>query len=275
MKLVFRLFQSISSRDSCVTKKQCRKRPKRFRKVDRNMEKNVPLESSKEALDDSQISASVSNSPESEIESDGGASFKANERSKENPTVFSKQMSRIEAKMNHIQTALQQIQRMIIRNKIECGSSKSDVALSASELPLQTVESLDKFEIDLSTPSYRKEIVSFQRFVHLNIVVHINNSKFNGFFQFEYLAIINGAAGDGDGSKIIRSVVFATIAREVLSRFTWTGKSAKPNSKLGFFSKKKTVQLFFDVVRLYDSQYTKSECEDDLKYKVFKHAYKE
>lgn len=89
------------------------------------------------------------------------------------------------------------------------------------------------------------------------------------------MAAINGICGDKSGSKVIRSIVFATVSPKILSKYTWTGKSSKKNLKLNFVSKKNIIQLFFDVVRAYDPKYTKAECEEDLKYKIFKYMYKE
>lgn len=66
-------------------------------------------------------------------------------------------------------------------------------------------------------------------------------------FQFEYLSMIDGSAGDKNGSKIIRSVVFATISKQVLCRFTWTGRSKKSSTKFNFAANKNIVRIFFDV----------------------------
>lgn len=144
------------------------------------------MDSSKEQLNDSQKSASVIIPQASESESDRTISFKANEHPKQDSDVFCKQMSRIEAKVNRIQTVLQQIQRMIISTKIHDGSGNSDCAQNVFELPLQTVQSLDKFESDLSTPSYRNKIVSIHRFVLIKMAFM---KKFVGNFTFSFVII--------------------------------------------------------------------------------------
>lgn len=74
---------------------------------------------------------------------------------------------------------------------------------------------------------------------------------------------------------MFRSVVFAAISPQVLSKYTWTGRSTKPNVKLSFEKKQNIVQILFDVVYAYDSRYSRTECEEDWKYKIFKYAYKE
>lgn len=87
------------------------------------------------------------------------------------------------------------------------------------------------------------------------------------------MVTINGIAGDESGSKIVRSIVFATVDRQVLSKYTWTGKSNKSNTKLNFASKKNLIQLFFDVIRTYDRKYTRADCEEDLTYEILKYVY--
>lgn len=80
---------------------------------------------------------------------------------------------------------------------------------------------------------------------------------------------INGIGGMKNGSKIIRSVVAATISPKVLSMYTWTGRSGKK----AFETKKKIVDLFYLVIRSYDAGYSRTNCLTDLKYKIFKYAY--
>lgn len=92
-------------------------------------------------------------------------------------------------------------------------------------------------------------------------------------FQFDHLLIINGTNGITDGGKIIRSVVYATICPTVLQNYTWTGHSAnnKPGQKKDFMKKKNIFAVFFDVIYAYDKKYTKSQCEDDMKNRIFKY----
>lgn len=79
-------------------------------------------------------------------------------------------------------------------------------------------------------------------------------------------------AGHEKGSKIVKSVVLATISQELLSEFTWTGKSNKGEKK-AFNSKKAIIEMLYNVIRAYDATYTRSTCTHDLKYKIFKYAY--
>lgn len=84
---------------------------------------------------------------------------------------------------------------------------------------------------------------------------------------------INGVRGDKDGSKIIRSVVHATISPTLLSKYTWTGRSSSKEKKQILSSKEKIIDLIYNVVKMYDVNYSRSECNEDLKYKVCKYAY--
>lgn len=92
-------------------------------------------------------------------------------------------------------------------------------------------------------------------------------------FQFLYLCTINGTNGIKDGGKIVRSVVFSTICPSVLKKFSWTGNSGfnQPGLKKDFKQKKNIFGIFFDVIYAYDKKYTKMDCEDDLKNRIFKH----
>lgn len=82
------------------------------------------------------------------------------------PPQWIKQVSRLEVKVNQIYDLLVQLQRMTISTKIGAseGPDKSHVL---SELPLQTVDSLNKFESALGTVMYRKEVVKNLLFLHL------------------------------------------------------------------------------------------------------------
>lgn len=84
---------------------------------------------------------------------------------------------------------------------------------------------------------------------------------------------INGVRGDKNGSKIIKSVIHATISPTLLSNYTWTGRSSAREIKLALSTKKRIIDLIYNVVKSYDVNYSRSDCEDDLKYKVFKYAH--
>lgn len=67
-------------------------------------------------------------------------------------------IARIEAKVNQVHNVLLQLQRMMISSQI--AGSEIDASSQLQELPLQTVESLSKFEADLGVVTYRKQVVS-------------------------------------------------------------------------------------------------------------------
>lgn len=84
---------------------------------------------------------------------------------------------------------------------------------------------------------------------------------------------INGVGEDREGSKIIRSVAHAIISPELLKKFTWTGRSAPKVQKNSFSTKEKIIGLIYNTVNAYDTKYSRSNCDSDLKYRVCKHAH--
>lgn len=91
------------------------------------------------------------------------------------------------------------------------------------------------------------------------------------FSQIVHLCTINGTNGNKEGGKIVRSVVFATISPTILKGYTWTGTS-KQQQKSGFMKYKQIFGVFFTVIRAYDKNYSQSDCEDDMKNRIFKHV---
>lgn len=90
----------------------------------------------------------------------------------------------------------------------------------------------------------------------------------------KYLISLNGARGSKKGSKIVKSVVEAVISRAVLSTYTWTGRTnSTVTKKNALSSKQNTLDLIFEVIKAYDTNYSKQECMDDIKYKVCKYAH--
>lgn len=84
-------------------------------------------------------------------------------------TGLERQVFRIEAKLNEMQSVMLQIQRMIISSSI--GVSASIRPEEFPELPLITEDSLNKFEKDLSEESYMKKVVS--DIEYLNILTNV------------------------------------------------------------------------------------------------------
>lgn len=119
--------------------------------------------------------------------------------------------------------------------------------LSREGLPLATCVEINEFEKKLRNDAYRAKIISL-------------------------LIVINGESGDKKGEKIIKQIFDAIIDVEIKTQFTWTGKSAMGKTKLAFSEYKEIINLIYAVVRRADSQYTKSECEHDLTYRVLKYT---
>lgn len=180
-----------------------------------------------------------------------------------------RQVCRIEAKLNNIQSTLSQLHRAIITSTIDSIDENQ-----FPELPLDTEDSMNKFEKDLCDKSFRKKAVSIMSIliVMKNIVILLMRTSIF-FSQEAYLISLNGIGGAKDGSKIVRSVVLSTISSELLSTYTWTGRSQNSNKK-AFESKKNIINLLYTAIRAYDSSYSEADCSSDLKYKIFKYAYR-
>lgn len=156
---IFRFCYSLQN-DDCVSEKRQRKKSDRLGEI-ADDDDLVTLDDSKEMLycygqSENELNVDSTN------ESDERILSKADKRPK-NSNVHSKQTSRIEAKVNHLQTLLEQIQRSIISNIVNGAAGITDfesIQNTSDLLPLKTVESLDQFDSDLSTSSYRKKIVS-------------------------------------------------------------------------------------------------------------------
>lgn len=67
-----------------------------------------------------------------------------------------KQVCRIEAKLNQMQSVMLQIQRMVISSSVADTPRPEEFP----ELPLLTEDAINKFESDLNEKSYKKNIVS-------------------------------------------------------------------------------------------------------------------
>lgn len=93
--------------------------------------------------------------------------------------------------------------------------------------------------------------------------------------QIDHLCTIHGTNGTKGGGKIIRSVVYSTICPSILKNYTWTGNSSNNNKtiqKRDFNKKANIFAIFFSVIYAYDKNYTKSQCEDDFKNRIFKYV---
>lgn len=112
-------------------------------------------------IDDSDVSMK-SIDCESESDDGGSVSFRDNGFPKQN--VSDTQILRIEAKVNQIHKVLLHVQRMMM--SLAAGSNNVIMSELVTEypdlpeMPLKSVDSLENFEKDLSTSSYRKQAVS-------------------------------------------------------------------------------------------------------------------
>lgn len=192
-------------------------------------------------------------------------------------TVREINIAQIEAKLDMVSLDVQKILRMVISltsNRASVCEDEIHPNFLAS-LPLKTEESTAKFEDDLNESKFRNAVVISHI---INFIFYCHNTKhlsvyciafFSTFpyFQFNHLCTIHGSNGPKTGGKIIRSVVFSTICPTVLQTYTWSGSGDKNNFK----NRKNIFAVFFDVVFAYDKNYTKSQCEDDMKQRIFKY----
>lgn len=149
--------------------KRSRIKPNRLGVASTNKDNYFEMDKSQDSTEETTSQQSESDFVESADESD---SFKENELSTPDNGVYRRQMSRFEAKLDHIQTVVVQIQRMCITSKV---GDKIEHFKHFSELPLKTVMQIEDFEAKLVQDEYRKDIVS----------ILINSYKWcNQFKQF-------------------------------------------------------------------------------------------
>lgn len=120
-----------------------------FDAIDKSLE---AIDKDDDKDDDYVAPSSKSSSDVSASESVEKTTFKENG----SPNLLNRQLARLEVKINQMHLLLIQIQRASISN-VTSSLSELDRIL---ELPLQTVDMLNKFEVDLCQDSYRKKIVS-------------------------------------------------------------------------------------------------------------------
>lgn len=86
---------------------------------------------------------------------------------------------------------------------------------------------------------------------------------------------LHGSSGELNASKIIKSVVNAIIAPELLQKHTMTGKSDKKDvKKLRFKIYVNVLKIVKRVLLAADTSYNEIKFRKDLTYKVMKYAYK-
>lgn len=110
-------------------------------------------------------------------------SFDVNDSKKKTTNSLERQVCRIEAKINQMQSTLSQLHRTIISSAV--GVNAVPGPEQFPELPLDTEESMNKFETDLNEKSYRKKVVSvsIERVYFLNL---LNQNSDNFFFHDLY-----------------------------------------------------------------------------------------
>lgn len=86
------------------------------------------------------------------------------------------------------------------------------------------------------------------------------------------LSVINGRSGEKEGEKIIKPLFDKMISIELKAKFTWSGRTTLGYTKMPFSVYKEVVSLLFTVVRLADANYTTTQCQRDVTYRVLKHA---
>lgn len=83
-----------------------------------------------------------------------------------------------------------------------------------------------------------------------------------------------GNCGELDASKILRKLAFHIFTAELLSDFTWTGKTNKRGvRKFAIKDYKLLLSLIYETLHAADSSYTKGKFEEEFVAKVMKYAY--
>lgn len=140
-----------------------RKKTERFGDTSENMDDlldeinqstTTTTKSNNEDIDVVNLSESTSSNV-SNSESIGKITFEENGSQKS----LDRHLARLEAKINQMHSLLIQIQRACISSAVSSLNKMNELD-RINEIPLETEELLDKFELDLSQESYRQKIVS-------------------------------------------------------------------------------------------------------------------
>lgn len=87
--------------------------------------------------------------------------------------------------------------------------------------------------------------------------------------------MINGENIRKKGHDIISSVVDALIHPQIQAECTWSGKTnVSSKKKLAFSQFKEIIGVIHFTCRRADSNYSLKDCEENLIYKILKHAVK-
>lgn len=113
-------------------------------------------DSHEKCVEDSGSDVSFDSESDEESDHESGSRSKVKVSSHKAPN---KQMSRIEVKINQMYSCLVRVQRMVTAARIS-DSDNSNKSHILTELPVMSVDSLNKFESELGDPTYRKEVVS-------------------------------------------------------------------------------------------------------------------
>lgn len=89
------------------------------------------------------------------------------------------------------------------------------------------------------------------------------------------MRLIFGVTAPRNIKQAVPTIVNTLIQPEVLSKYTWTGKSSsKAVKKNAFRSLTEILDIIFQTMRAIDDKYTLDKLSHDITYNVLKYAYK-
>ncbi|XP_055307015.1 uncharacterized protein LOC129571263 [Sitodiplosis mosellana] len=114
-------------------------------------------------------------------------------------------------------------------------------------LPLRTSSEVENFEARLENqPEFRRKLIAL-------------------------LSVLNGASGDKNGSKVIKSIVDEIIQPSCQHLFSMTGKSGPGlPRKVAFEGYSELIGIIFATCLQADRTYTLKRCMHDLTYRILK-----
>lgn len=141
---------------------------------------------------------------------------------------------------------------------------------------------MDEFEEKVKKDElFKEKVVSAYLFIFLHSLLSLSCKKyifFNCFiclFQFDILKVFGGYRGNGNAKKLVPILGKKIFSDDFLCEISWSGKSnVKSLKKIALKKYTGIRNLIFELCNIADKQCTELACENILKEKVIKYAYR-
>lgn len=85
---------------------------------------------------------------------------------------------------------------------------------------------------------------------------------------------IYGNSGNLEGSKILKKTVLSVMTTNLLSQFTWTGKTNRKDvKKFALKDYPQILNLIYEIILAADCSYSRLKYDEDMVQRILKYAY--